>query len=89
MTLDEKIRTTFSYTDCLSLIIKLVIHFPEPLVGKELIAIAVNLSANKKNAEKCTEEELQKIVDRALENEDICLFKFIKNIGINSSLAIH
>jgi len=27
------------------------------MVGKELIAIGINLSANKKNAEKITEEE--------------------------------
>ncbi|MFO0131494.1 MAG: hypothetical protein ACK52J_02960 [bacterium] len=57
LTIDDRLRVTFAYTDCLSLIIKLIIHFPETLVGKELIAIGINLSANKKNAEKITEEE--------------------------------
>lgn len=58
LTIDERIRVTFSYTDCMSLIVKLIVHFPEPIVGKELVAIGINLSANKKNAEKTTEEEL-------------------------------
>jgi hypothetical protein len=31
-----------------------------------LIAIGINLSANKKNAEKTTEDELQKMIDRGL-----------------------
>jgi hypothetical protein len=36
------------------------------MVGKELIAVGINLSANKKNAEKITEDEFQKVIDRAL-----------------------
>lgn len=66
LTIDDRIRVTFSYTECLTLIIKLITLFPEPQVGKELMAIGINLTASKKNAEKATEEELQKIIDRAL-----------------------
>ncbi len=51
-----------------------------------MIAIGINLSANKKNSEKITEEELSKIIERGLANDDACIFKFIKNVGFNSSL---
>ena len=55
----------------------------------ELIAIGINLSANKKNSEKITEEELSKTIERGLTNEDACIFKFIKNVGYNSNLQHH
>lgn len=59
LSLDEKIRFTFAYTDCMGLIVKLMLHFPEPLLGKELIALAINLSLNQRNADLVSEEELQ------------------------------
>lgn len=62
LTLDEKLRFTFAYTDCMGLLIKLMLHFPEPLLGKELIALAVNLSLNQRNADLVTEEELQPVI---------------------------
>ncbi len=61
----------------------MIIHFPEPIVGNELVSVAINLAANKRNAEMITEEEFQKVLDRAIENKDILLLKFIKNIAIN------
>jgi hypothetical protein len=55
------------------------------MVGKELIAVGINLSANKKNAEKITEDEFQKVIDRSLQNEDTNLFKLIKNVAFNTN----
>ncbi len=37
---------------------KLIIHFPEPTVGPELIALAINLSTEKMNANLLNEDEL-------------------------------
>ena len=42
----------------MNLIIKLILHFPEPVLGKELIALAINLSLNQRNADLVTEEEI-------------------------------
>lgn len=44
LTLEDKIRFTFGFTDCMSVILKLMLHFPEPTLGKELIGLAINLS---------------------------------------------
>lgn len=32
-----------------------MIHFPEPIIGKELIALAINLSTNSRNVDHITE----------------------------------
>ena len=69
-------------------IIKLIIHFPEPIVGNELVSVAINLAANKRNAETIAEEEFQKVLDRAIENKDILLLKFIRNISINGNIPM-
>ncbi len=67
ISLEEKIRFTFAYTDCMSLVlnksiyfklIKLIAHFPEPQVGKELISLSINLGINKRNAEQLSDEEI-------------------------------
>jgi len=39
-------------------LIKLIVHFPEAQIGKELIAVGINLTASPKNASKVTEDEL-------------------------------
>lgn len=65
--------------------IKLIIHFPEPIVGNELVSLAINLAANKRNADMISEEEYHKIIDRAKQNNDVLLWKFVKNIAINGS----
>ncbi|EGR29311.1 kinesin-associated protein 3, putative [Ichthyophthirius multifiliis] len=82
LSLDDKTRNTFSYTECINLVVKLIIHFPEQSVGKELVSLAINLAANQQNADVLSEEELQVVIDRAIKNQDILLFKFIKNIAI-------
>jgi len=71
LSLDDKIRNTFAYSDCMTLVrkndklylvllsqafwwlcfiifkvIKLIAHFPEQLVGKELVSLAINLAAS-------------------------------------------
>ena len=44
--LEDKAKATFAFTDCIPLVYQLIIHCPEPIVGKELIALAVNLTSN-------------------------------------------
>lgn len=34
------------------------------------------------------EEEFQKVLDRAIENKDILLLKFIRNIAINGNITM-
>jgi hypothetical protein len=52
LSLEDKTKATFTYTECIPIVYQLIIHCPEPIVGKELIALAVNLSTNGRNAER-------------------------------------
>lgn len=51
LSIEDKTKASFTYTECLPLIYQLIIHCPEQLVGKELVALAVNLTINPRNAE--------------------------------------
>lgn len=79
---DDKTKATFTYTECLSLVYQLIIHFPQPKVGYELIALGINLSTNTKNAAILGEgDHYEVLINRAIKNEDILLFKVIRNVA--------
>ena len=48
---DERIRKLFTYTDAIPIVMQMMINFPGDHLGKELVALAVNLSWNARNAE--------------------------------------
>lgn len=48
---EDKIKNTFAYTSCIPLVYQLMIHFPDQVIGKELIAFAINLTTDPKCAE--------------------------------------
>ncbi|CAD8046643.1 unnamed protein product [Paramecium primaurelia] len=85
LTLDDKIRLTFGFTECMTLVVKLMLHFPEPVIGKELISLAVNLSTSSRNVDHIKEQEFQQIVQRAITNSDTLLFRFVKGVIENST----
>jgi hypothetical protein len=82
LSLEDKAKATFTYTDCIPLVYQLIIHCPEPIVGKELIALAVNLTTNQRNADMLAGEgQLQELISRARKFGDTLLFKCIRNIA--------
>jgi hypothetical protein len=82
LSLDDKTRVAFGYIDCMGLIHQLIIHFPEPILGKELAALAINLAASKKNAEIMADgDQLDNLLARAFKFGDILLFKLVRNIS--------
>jgi hypothetical protein len=81
LSIEDKTKASFTYTECLPLIYQLIIHCPEQMVGKELVALAVNLTINPRNAETlAADDQLQELIKRAKAHQDILLFKVIKNI---------
>jgi len=36
---EDKIKNTFAYTSCIPLVYQLIIHFPDQVIGKELISL--------------------------------------------------
>ena len=79
---DDKIKATFAYTSCIPLVYQLVIHFPDATIGKELIALAINLTTNKTNASLISQEDqLEALMQRAFKYNDVLLFRVIRNIA--------
>jgi len=79
---ESSLRSAFALTECPKLIYKLIIHFPEPIVGRELIALGINLAANTRCANIFTEDDqLDHLIQRAFKSGDILLFKMIRNIS--------
>ena len=82
LSLEDKAKATFTYTDCIPLVYQLIIHCPEPIVGKELIALAVNLTTNQRNADMLAGEgQLDELIARASKHGDTLLFKCVRNIA--------
>jgi len=46
LSLEDKAKSIFTFTDCIPLVYQLIIHCPEQIVGKELIGLAINLTTN-------------------------------------------
>jgi len=61
---------------------QLIIHCPEPIIGKELIALAINLTTNQRNADMLAGDgQLADMIARATKFGDTLLFKCIRNIA--------
>ena len=82
LSLEDKAKATFTYTDCIPLVYQLIIHCPEAIVGKELVALAVNLTTNQRNADMLSADgQLDELIARATKFGDTLLFKCIRNIA--------
>eukprot|EP00743_Colponemidia_sp_Colp-15_P004208 GILK01004540.1.p1 GENE.GILK01004540.1~~GILK01004540.1.p1 ORF type:complete len:755 (+),score=181.94 GILK01004540.1:116-2380(+) len=82
LSMDDRCKSMFSYTDAIPLVVQLVIHFPEQYVGKELIALAVNLSTFPRNAEMiCEGDGFTLFVKRLVKTRDPLLCKVLRNIS--------
>lgn len=79
---DDRCKSLFTYTDCIPLIMKMITEHPDPTLPKYLIALAVNLAANKRNAQlMCENDGLRRLVERAFQHQDCLLLKMIRNIS--------
>jgi len=77
----EYVRIALTMSECIPIIYKLLIHFPEPIIAPELVALTINLTNLKKNCEVfALDGKFEKLFTRALKNNDINLIKAIKNI---------
>ena len=64
---------------------QLAVNFPQSMVAKELVGLAVNLTHNHRNAElMCGEargQGLTLLVQRVVRTQDACLLKVVRNIS--------
>ena len=54
LSVDDRCKSMFTYTEAIPITMQLVIKFPQDRIARELGALAVNLSLNARNAELAT-----------------------------------
>ena len=65
MSIDDRCKSLFTYTEAIPITMQLVIKFPQDRIARELGALAVNLSLNARNAElMCGNKGLYHLVAR-------------------------
>jgi hypothetical protein len=69
-----------AYTNCMDYIIKLILFPNKNINAVELLALAINLTANERNVEHIVLDDYLKILEKALKSEDPTLLKLTKNI---------
>ncbi|KAL7684869.1 putative kinesin-associated protein [Plasmopara halstedii] len=83
LSVDDRCKSMFTYTDAIPIVMQLVINFPQNVVAKELAALAVNLSHNARNAElMCQNRGLEALATRVFRTRDLLLMKVIRNISL-------
>ncbi|RHY75564.1 hypothetical protein DYB38_013708, partial [Aphanomyces astaci] len=82
LSMDDRCKSMFTYTEAIPIVMQLVINFPQNMVAKELMALGVNLSVNGRNAEMMAQNKgLDALVQRVLRTRDVLLMKCIRNIS--------
>ncbi|XP_065068315.1 kinesin-associated protein 3-like [Rhopilema esculentum] len=82
ISLDDRYKSFFSYTDCIPVVMKMILECKSDRVDIELIALCINLASNKRNAQLiCEGNGLRLLMRRALKFKDPLLMKMIRNIS--------
>lgn len=82
LSLDDKSKSTFTYTECLPMLFLMISQHPEAKVGQELAGLAINLCTNPRNAEIISDgKQLDILIKRALQNQDDLIMKLIRNVS--------
>lgn len=83
LSMTDKYRSLFNFTDAIPMIMKLILETPaDQFVGKELLALAVNLAGNQRSAEMMAEGEyLKLLIQRVKKTWDPLIMKLLRNIS--------
>jgi len=82
LSMDDRVKSMFTYTDCITMILTMILESPEDKVPLELVSVAINLALNKRNAQlMCEGSRLQSLMQRSFHFQDALLMKCIRNIS--------
>lgn len=81
--MDDKCKSLMAYyQDGMIMLLQLVVHFPEPRVGKDLVALVVNLATHPRAAEVMMGSGLfPQVMLRVLKTRDPLLCKVIRHVS--------
>lgn len=81
ISMDDKSKSMFTYTDCIPIVMKMLLESPEnPDI--ELLSLCINLAANKRTAQIiCEGNGLKMVMKRGFKFKDPLLMKMIRNLS--------
>ncbi|XP_026469279.1 kinesin-associated protein 3-like [Ctenocephalides felis] len=86
LSIDDKVKSMFTYTDCVTLVTDMLLLCMEKTVDMDLIALCINLAVNKRNAQLMVENNrLQDLMSRAVRFEDSLIIKLLRNIAMHDT----
>jgi len=89
ISIDDKFKSLFTYTECIPRIYEMLMRVQDLRNTPELIALAVNLTQNGRNAEvMCEGDRFDRLIRRAFQTCDELAFKVIRNLAQQESLAV-
>merc|ERR1711892_1568716 len=93
LSMDDKVKSMFTYTDSIPSLMKIILQCSDEHVDLEIMALAINLAANKRNAQLiCEGNGLRLLMQRAFTYQDPLIIKMIRNIsqhdGVTKTLFI-
>ncbi|KAH8256699.1 hypothetical protein KR038_004678 [Drosophila bunnanda] len=87
MSLDDKVKGMFTQTECVQMATDAIILNLNVKVDLDLIALCINLSLNRRNAQIMVEgQRLHSLMDRAFKYQDALLMKLLRNLSQHESL---
>eukprot|EP00435_Cladocopium_sp_Y103_P000292 s4225_g1.t1 len=86
--MDDRCKSLMAYhRDGMVMLLQLVVHFPEPRVGKDLVALMVNLATHARAAEVIVQSGLfPPIMLRVMKHRDPLLCKVIRNVASHAGV---
>ncbi|GIL78094.1 hypothetical protein Vretimale_7500 [Volvox reticuliferus] len=89
ISMEDKYKSLFTFTDCLNRMYDMLMRVQDLRNTPELIALAVNLTQNPRNAETlCEGDRFDKMIRRAFQTCDELMFKVLRNLSQQDGLAI-
>ncbi|XP_026848654.1 kinesin-associated protein 3 isoform X2 [Drosophila persimilis] len=89
MSLDDKVKGMFTQTECVQMATDAIILNLNVKVDLDLIALCINLSLNRRNAQIMVDgQRLHSLMDRAFKYQDALLMKLLRNLSQHESLQL-
>ncbi|MEW5306391.1 MAG: hypothetical protein WDW36_008859 [Sanguina aurantia] len=89
VSMDDKYKSLFTFTDAIPKMYEMLMRVTELRNTPELIALAVNLTQNPRNAEVlCEGDRFDRLIKRAFQTCDELAFKVLRNLSQQDSGAI-
>ncbi|XP_053677895.1 kinesin-associated protein 3 [Anopheles nili] len=90
MSLDDRVKSMFTHTDCVPVVVDMLLLNLNQKSDPDLIALGINLALNRRNAALMIENNrLRNLMSRAFKCQDTLIVKMIRNISMHDTLRPH